>query len=241
MPRKRTRSLLTPDGYPQKLVEVGGSMVEIVCPTCQTPFLRRGSRAHTQAGLGKTQYCSTSCRSKAVSGRPEHRELSRRNMTATQRKREQGGMRAWNYGRPWSETHRATMSEVRKNKPFPGKRGGNGTGMANTEALIAPLLPEGFRWNHIVSLKGAGAGYPSHYKLDFADASRMVCLEVDGQSHGTYLGMARDRKKTEKLQSLGWTVFRIKNTEAWSLYSTLRLKEHLHTLLTGSSSITAPN
>jgi hypothetical protein len=141
---------------------------------------------------------------------------------------------SWNSGLPWSEETRVKMSEARKGRPFPAERGGNGTGMSPTEALIAPLLPEGFLWNYPTSLKGAGAAYPSHYKLDFAHPQRKICLEVDGQTHNSHLGMYRDRKKTEKLQSLGWTVFRIKNMEAWSLYSTLRLREHLHTLLTAS-------
>lgn len=229
MPRKRTRSLLTPDGYPQTLVTVDASTVQIVCPTCQNAFLRKSSRAHMQAGLNKIQYCSRECRSTAVSNRPWHKEKSRETMA-----RVMAGRPAWNSGKPWSEAHRAKMSEIRKGRPFPAKRGGNGTGMTNTEALIAPLLPPGFLWNFAVPLKGAGEGYPSHYKLDFADPSRKICLEVDGQTHNTYLGIIRDRKKTEKLQSLGWTVFRIKNPDAWSLYSTSKLKEHLRTLLTGS-------
>ena len=95
-------------------------------------------------------------------------------------------------------------------------------------------MPEGFIWNYVIPSGGFGLGYPSHYKLDFTDPARMVCLEVDGPSHRTRLGQERDKRKNERLQFLGWTVCRIDNEKAWLLYSTSRLKAHLHTLLLGS-------
>jgi hypothetical protein len=41
----------------------------------------------------------------------------------------------------------------------------------------------------------------------------------------------QDVKKEEKLAELGWRVYRISNAVAERLYSTLKLKEHLTTLL----------
>lgn len=221
----------TSGGFPQELVEVGGFMVEIVCPSCQQPFRRNRTRARQQARTGKLQYCGKSCRTKGTfANRPELREQAREMMQLLN----EGRTTSWNSGLPWSDAHRAKMSEARRGRNFLKTRGGNGTGMSPTEALIAPLLPEGFTWNYAVPSEGFGQGYPSHYKLDFANPAQKICLEVDGVSHRTRLGQERDNRKNERLQFLGWKVCRIDNETAWFLYSTSKLKEHLHTLLTES-------
>lgn len=218
-------------GSPQELVEVGDYMVEIVCPICRVAFRRARTRARQQARYGKTQYCGRGCRTKGTfENRPELRQQAREHMKAMVAAKGT----SWNSGKPWSDTHRAKMSEARKGRSFLPFRGGNGTGMSPTEALIAPLLPEGFIWNYVIPSGGFGLGYPSNYKLDFADPMRMVCLEVDGASHNTRLGKDRDKRKNERLQFLGWTVRRITNAEAKSLYLTSKLADHLHTLLLGS-------
>ena len=221
----------TSDGFLQELVEVGGFMVEIACPICQTRFQRNRTKAREQARKQRIQYCSRGCRTKGTfKNRPELRERASQMMS----KLNEGRETSWNCGIPWSDAHRERMSQERKGTTFLPFRGGNGTGMAPTEALIAPLMPEGFTWNYVIPSGGFGLGYPSNYKLDFADPSRMVCLEVDGPSHRTRKGQERDKRKTERLLFLGWTLRRIDNEKAWSLYSTSRLKEHLHTLLLGS-------
>lgn len=221
----------TSGGFPQELVEVGGFMVEIACPVCQTRFQRNRTIARRQARNGKTQYCGRGCRTKGTfKNRPELREQAAQIMC----KLNEGRTGSWNSGKPWSDDHRERMSQARKGRTFLPFRGGNGTGMSPTEALIAPLMPEGFTWNYVIPSGGFGLGYPSNYKLDFADPNRMVCLEVDGPSHRTRQGQERDRRKTERLQLLGWTLRRIDNEKAWLLYSTSKLKEHLHTLLLGA-------
>lgn len=206
-------------------------MVELVCPICQTRFQRNRTKAREQARKQRLQYCSRGCRTKGTfKNRPELRDQAARTM----RELNEGRTTSWNCGKPWSDAHRAKMSEARKGRTFLPFRGGNGTGMSPTEALLEPLMPEGFTWNYVIPSGGFGLGYPSNYKLDFADPARMVCLEVDGPSHRTRLGQERDKRKNERLQFLGWTVCRIDNEKAWLLYSTLRLKAHLHTLLLGS-------
>lgn len=211
-------------------------MVEIVCPICHGSFRRHRTKAREQTRKGRIQYCSRGCRTKGTFRyNPSLRETARENM----RKIAEEQDRPWNYGRPWSDAHRAQMSASRKGRALMPYRGGNGTGMSPTEALIAPLLPEGFMWNYVLPSGGFGLGYPSHYKLDFGNPTTKVCLEVDGISHRTRLGQERDARKTERLQFLGWKLLRITNEEAWYLYSTSKLKEHLHTLLTECSSTIA--
>jgi hypothetical protein len=221
----------TSGGFPQELVEVGGFMVEIACPICQTRFQRNRTIARRQARNGKTQYCGQSCRTKGTfAKRPELREQAKSMMQTLNK----GRTGSWNSGKPWSDDHRAKRSAAMKGRMLLPFRGGNGTGMSPTEALIAPIIPEGFSWNYVIPSGGFGQGYPSNYKLDFADPRRMVCLEVDGPSHRTKLGQERDARKNKRLSLLGWKVCRIDNETAWYLYSTSKLKEHLHTLLLGA-------
>lgn len=228
--QQTTLSLLTPDGFLQELAEEGDFIVSLVCPTCQQRFTRPRTRAREQMRKKRIQYCSRGCRTKGTFRYNEGlREKSRTHMMKLCQERET----SWNSGIPWSDAHRAKASEQRKGWKF-AQRGGNGTGMSPTEALIAPMMPEGFIWNYIVRSEGFGLGYPSHYKLDFGNPQTMVCLEVDGASHTSRLGQERDARKNERLAFLGWKVCRIKNDKAWSLYSTSRLKEHLHTLLGAS-------
>lgn len=224
------------DGSPQELVEAGNFTVQIVCPVCKNIFLRGRARARAQVRAKRKQFCSRSCRTRGLFlDRPDLREkmagvMRRIVLTPT--------FRPWNEGLHWSLEHRAAVSKAAKaagRKPI--LQGGNGRGMSPTEALIAPLLPSNFIWNCVVRLGKQEPGFPSNYKLDFGDATQMIGLEVDGPSHTSTLGQLRDAKKTKKLESLGWRLFRIKNTVAWSLYSTSKLRAHLHTLL-GVSCVT---
>jgi hypothetical protein len=133
---------------------------------------------------------------------------------------------------PKSEAHRAKLSAVAKAKGHkPIIRKGNGTGMTAAEQLISEVLPAGWVWNYPVALGGRQLGYPTNYKLDFAHPQLKLGLEVDGNSHTALVRQQQDRKKEAKLAQLGWKVFRISNAQTGKLYSTLKLREHLTTLL----------
>ena len=95
-------------------------------------------------------------------------------------------------------------------------QGGNGRGPTATEVALAAVLPS-MRLGEIVPLGSRGNGYPTHYKLDLADRQAMLCIELDGASHYSRSRQAQDRKKEEKLRSLGWIVLRFWNKEilAW--------------------------
>jgi very-short-patch-repair endonuclease len=103
--------------------------------------------------------------------------------------------------------------------------------MTEAEQLVATLLPACWVWNYPVALGRRQEGYPTNYKLDFANPNTKQGLEVDGNSHNMSARKAQDKKKEAKLAGLGWSVLRITNKEVLSLYSTLKLKEHLTTLL----------
>lgn len=131
-----------------------------------------------------------------------------------------------------SDEYRANMSRLLKAiRHQPKKRGGNGTGMTAAEKIVSACLPQEWVWNYPVALGRRQPGYPTNYKLDFANPIRKVGLEVDGNSHSMQARKEQDRKKEAKLMELGWSVLRITNKQVLSLSTTLQLKEHLTTLL----------
>ena len=56
-----------------------------------------------------------------------------------------------------------------------------------------------------------GSGYPTCYKADIGNPVLKIAIEVDGGSHNSIGQMAKDKKKTEFLESKGWKVLRFKN------------------------------
>jgi hypothetical protein len=90
--------------------------------------------------------------------------------------------------------------------------GGNGTGLTVPQRMLADRL--GWPTEFIVRTKmPPGSGYPSHYKVDIADPTSLVGVEVDGHSHALVRRAALDVKKDEFLESLGWLVIRVTNRE----------------------------
>lgn len=45
-------------------------------------------------------------------------------------------------------------------------------------------------------------------RLDFADRRRRLAVEIDGRSHATTSGAARDKRRDRRLATLGWAVLR---------------------------------
>jgi hypothetical protein len=93
----------------------------------------------------------------------------------------------------------------------PSVRGGNGKGMTGPQALLLGALGPGWEPELCISLGRRTPGYPTHYKLDLANADLRVGIEADGNSH--YSRRAQDVKKDEKLRSLGWVVLRFWNRD----------------------------
>jgi len=57
---------------------------------------------------------------------------------------------------------------------------------------------------------------PPCYKVDIASVPHRLAIEIDGQSHRTKKWKFLDRRKTEVLAALGWTVIRFWNKEVES-------------------------
>jgi len=93
----------------------------------------------------------------------------------------------------------------------PTVRGGNGKGPTIPQRALHEALGEGWYMEYAVSLGFKRAGYPTSYKLDIANPSLMVGVEVDGSSHRIMTRRGQDQKKDSMLASLGWRVVRFTN------------------------------
>lgn len=205
-----------------------GLYLKLCCPVCAGEYLFPKSRwAWAQKkGLGLGQTCSRSCaRKKWHAEHPGAGYFN--NMPAEQRGRSTGTRR--------SDEYRAAMSAKLKalgHKPM--ARGGNGAGMTPAEACVREALGTDWVWNYPVALGPRRPGYPTNYKLDFANLKLKIGLEVDGGTHNSRQGKERDAKKTRALSALGWKVFRVSNATVMSASTTSKLKALLTTLLRGS-------
>ena len=94
-----------------------------------------------------------------------------------------------------------------------GVRRGNGTGPTVTEAEALSKLGRGWIWNHAVATKNGQRPY--HYKIDVAQPSKKMAIEIDGRSH---VGrQVADCRKDKWLRSHGWRLIRITNEQAVKL------------------------
>jgi very-short-patch-repair endonuclease len=222
-----TRYLQTLDGLPPRVVRVEGCFIVLACPMCGQEYKKKQSlltyaaRQGNQTGLTCSRFCGTKRRATLY---PEVFKLVGEKLKG----RVATGKRGRGVPRePHTEAHRAHLSAKAKEiRLRPKIRGGNGTGMTASESLLWPFLePLGVVWNFPVSLGVRQEGYPTNYKLDFAHPQLQIGLEVDGPSHRMVERKAQDAKKVAKLESLGWTVYRISNEKAQKLFGTSRLKD----------------
>lgn len=96
----------------------------------------------------------------------------------------------------------------------PSVRGGNGTGLTKAQQILLDSLGPGWNPEHVVSTGGrVKGGLPTHYKIDVANPSLMIAVEVDGGSHGTIARQQADRRKAAWLSNQGWKVLRFSNQE----------------------------
>jgi hypothetical protein len=135
---------------------------------------------------------------------------------ALQKHREEHG--TWNKGQPWSEGARKKMSESHKKLDHSHLTGGNGTGGSWAEKLMRLILPPQFQQEYIFTDVRKSEGYSTHYKIDFADPTTKIAIEIQGQSHSTVLGKMRDKKKRELLEERGWLVLCITNAQVASVF-----------------------
>jgi hypothetical protein len=93
-------------------------------------------------------------------------------------------------------------------------RHGNGQPpSARLERIARMLLPKGFVRELVIVTAGHGTPHrvPHLYKADFGHTGLRLVVELDGPSHRNTRQAVRDKRKTEVLEALGWTVRRIRH------------------------------
>ena len=112
--------------------------------------------------------------------------------------------------------HEATRAKVTATLRLLGHKppvqGGNGKPLPKAQALLAQALS----WPTEVVVntpRPCPIGLPTSYKIDIADTTTKVAIEVDGASHCALTRQAEDRKKENVLREQGWLVLRFKNRQ----------------------------
>ena len=83
-----------------------------------------------------------------------------------------------------------------------------GTGITIPQALLQARL--GWTAEYVVS---TGAPYrPPHYKIDIAEPTLKIAIEVDGASHNSQKVIAADKRKEAWMTEHGWRLLRFTNS-----------------------------
>jgi hypothetical protein len=93
-------------------------------------------------------------------------------------------------------------------------RGGNGRGLTIPQEYILQFLNDDWKTEHAIPTKmGRLSGYPTCYKLDIANPTLKIGIEIDGETHNGKVGKERDIKKQSLLESFGWTILHFSNVD----------------------------
>jgi len=189
------------------------------CELCEQFFLTIATRHQ--------RFCSRSCSGKAkwAGFSPEKRQrISKASSAALM------GRPSYNKGIACRPETKAKLSAAhRATGHRPKERGGNGK-IAPCEQMMFEMLSN--RWIYqwaVATGQKRGTGFPTAYKMDFADPKRKLNLEVDGNSH-TSRGHL-DVKRDTFLVSLGWSVSRVTNQQVQAWYTTFKSTGRIPTQL----------
>jgi hypothetical protein len=176
----------------------------ITCTWCSGDIesMSKGQRDRFRA-TGRV-YCDKTCSSAYRS------QVSSTTMARTNRKYASERMKLRNPMRH-SEIREKVSSTLISMGHKPPIQGGNGRGLTKSQQVLSEAL--GWPTEIIVST-GKGSrkkGLPTHYKIDIANPTTKIAIEVDGASHQAFVVQRRDQRKTEFLRGIGWTVLRFSN------------------------------
>jgi hypothetical protein len=178
-----------------------------LCAECQHPFHLTTKHQRTRFRTGKPVYCSDSCR------RERCARISSETMARTNRRYASARMTA-NNPMHREEIRNKVRATLQAMGHAPTVRGGNGSGPTHPQRLLAESL--GWPMEYVVKThlpKINALHVPTSYKLDIANPTCLIAIEVDGTSHVTLSRQAQDRKKEQVLAGLGWTIVRFTNKE----------------------------
>lgn len=191
------------------------------CEVCGNEFSFRSSGKKNNA---KRRFCSNQCAARWRMARPGRAAISVGPMRAAVRKKwatdeEYRSRMARNSSARMIMQNPMRSAKVRKkiSVALSGRtflsRGGNGQ---YTRPQIAIHELTGFPMEYAINTKPVRQRFqsvPKSYKVDLADPSAMLAIEIDGNSHRQRKWRFLDKRKTEILNALGWSVLRFSNKE----------------------------
>lgn len=183
-------------------------LLPIICPSCGVEF---------QPKNHLTTFCNRSCRSKAISLKPENREAQRQRLLEIKNRpevQEKLSKHLASENNPFRnpETQRKAH-EVLSKTGYPMLNGGNGTGPTRPQVLLSEALGPNWIMEYVIGTAPTPMKYPTNYKVDLAYPSIWLAIEVHGQSHLVKSRQLQDKKKVEFLESRGWTVLTFWNNQ----------------------------
>src|SRR3990172_4540647 len=186
------------------------------CLQCEKEFTFRSTGKKNN---DRRRFCGTSCAAKWRMAQPERKELAKEYLP-----RMWAAAQAAHRGKPDPTTSarmkannpnqtaewKRRMSAIMSGRTFLA-RGGNGTLTPQQETVAKAL---GLPMEYAIPtrpVKDRFKSLPSCYKVDIADPSRRLAIEIDGRTHNTKKWKFLDKRKTEVLNALGWSVLRFSN------------------------------
>lgn len=186
------------------------------CLLCGKEFTFRSSG---KTNNDKRRFCGNSCAATWRMAQPERRELMKEYMprmwaasqAATRGKPNPIASARMKANNPTANPEwRKRMSILRSGRTFLA-RGGNGT-LTRQQKVVAKAL--NLPMEYAIPTRPARDRFkslPTCYKVDVADPSRKLAIEIDGATHNTKKWKFLDKRKTEVLNALGWSVLRFSN------------------------------
>lgn len=181
-----------------------GAVVRANCYVCKAPIVATKKQRDQLRATGRV-YCGIVCSNKFKASVTGPRIAAFNRAHAGARMRANNPMKS----AAAREKMKASLA-ARGHRPL--TRGGNGRPPPEPQRRLAEAL--GWEMEFVVKTrKRREDGWPYHYKLDIANPAAMVCVEVDGRSHGPIARREQDARKDELLRSRGWTVLRFSNEQ----------------------------
>jgi very-short-patch-repair endonuclease len=186
------------------------------CEQCGQEFTFRSTGKRNN---DKRKFCSNPCAATWRMAQPERKELAKEylprawaaSQAATRGKPNPVASARMKANNPnTNPMWKQKMSKLMSGRTFLA-RGGNGTVTRQQRAVASALelpmeypIPTG-------PVKARFQSLPNCYKVDVADPSRMLAIEIDGSTHNTKKWKFLDRRKMAVLKALGWSVLRFSN------------------------------
>lgn len=206
------------------------------CEWCQNVFLPRTGKQETQ------KFCSNPCKAIAGWNNPE-----RRARQSAKLKEAANSDTPFRRGLLKTATTnncmlradvREKVSKALSGKPFPTRRGGNGSGLTLAQDILLKDLGEPWMSEFVIWTRPHDNEWPIMI-VDLALPSIKMAVECDGNSHGTRKAKARDAKKEALLTSIGWKLLRFKNQEI--LNSREYVLKEIHSLVSSRQNVEIAN